>query len=89
MAEVTADVVEREVIAFIVKNFLFGNAADAPAPAASFMATGLIDSTGVLELVAHVESCYGISVADNELVPDNLDSVANIAAFVVRKKKGS
>jgi acyl carrier protein len=52
------------------------------------METALIDSTGILELVAHVESQYGVSVADDELVPENLDSVANIAAFVVRKKGG-
>lgn len=71
---------------FIVENFLFGNAADAPARDASFMETGLIDSTGILELVAHLESTYGMSVGDDQLVPENLDSVANIAAFVVRSK---
>lgn len=80
--------VERAVTAFIVENFLFGNAADAPAPATSFMETGLVDSTGILELVSFVENKYGISVADDELVPENLDSVGNIAAFVVRKQGG-
>jgi acyl carrier protein len=85
MPSVTADDVRREVTTFIVDNFLFGNSADAPAPEASFMETGLIDSTGVLELIAHLEAKYGISVADDEMVPQNLDSVANIAAFVVRK----
>jgi acyl carrier protein len=85
MATVTD--VEREVTAFIVDNFLFGNKADAPAADTSFMATGLVDSTGVLELVAHLESKYAFSVADDELVPDNLDSVGNIARFVVRKKQ--
>ena len=78
--------VEQAVTAFIVDNFLFGNKADAPAPDASFMETALIDSTGILELVAHLEAQYGISVADDELIPENLDSVRNIAAFVVRKK---
>jgi acyl carrier protein len=80
--------VEREVTAFIVDNFLFGNRADAPATDTSFMATGLVDSTGVLELVAHLEAKYGFGVADDELVPDNLDSVGNIARFVVRKQAG-
>ena len=80
--------VENAVTAFIVENFLFGNAADAPAPGTSFMETGLIDSTGILELVAFLESKYGLQVADDQLVPENLDSVANIAAFVVRKKGG-
>ena len=78
--------VERAVTAFIVENFLFGNTADAPAPGTSFMETGLVDSTGILELVTWLESQYGVSVGDDELVPDNLDSVGNIAAFVARKK---
>lgn len=80
--------VENAVTAFIVENFLFGNAADAPAPGSSFMETGLIDSTGILELVAFLEGKYGIQVADDQLVPENLDSVASIAAFVVRTKGG-
>ena len=78
--------VEQAVTTFIVDNFLFGNKADAPAPETSFMETALIDSTGILELVAHLEAQYGIAVGDDELTPDNLDSVRNIAAFVVRKK---
>lgn len=80
--------VQREVTAFIVSNFLFGNTAEAPTPATSFMETGLIDSTGVLELVAFVEEKYGFKVADDELVPENLDSVANLAAFVAKKAGG-
>lgn len=78
--------VEREITAFIVENFLFGNEDDAPAPSASFMDTGLIDSTGILELVGFIEDTYGITVEDDELVPENLDSVANIAGYVGRKK---
>ncbi len=80
--------VERDVTAFIVENFLFGNAADAPKPATSFMETGLIDSTGILELVSWLETQYGIAVGDDQLIPENLDSVANIAGFVVRTKGG-
>ena len=88
MPRATVEDVRAEVTTFIVDNFLFGNRADAPAPETSFMATGLVDSTGVLELVTHLESKYGVSVADDEMIPDNLDSVANIAAFVVRKQGG-
>jgi len=80
-----AATVERDVTAFIVENFLFGNQDEAPAPATSFLETGLVDSTGILELVAFIEEKYGVSVADDELVPENLDSVANLAGFVVRK----
>ena len=75
---------QRVVTAFIVDNFLFGNAADAPQPEASFMETGLIDSTGILELVAFIEGKYELAVGDDQLVPENLDSVANIAAFIAR-----
>lgn len=88
MAALDAGAVERAVTSFIVDNFLFGNASDAPKPSASFMESGLIDSTGVLELVAFVEEKYGFKVADDELVPENLDSVANLAAFVVKKAGG-
>ena len=85
MAALEVGAVERAITTFIVDNFLFGNAADAPSPATSFMETGLIDSTGVLELVAFVESTYSIKVGDDELVPENLDSVSNLAAFVAKK----
>lgn len=88
MASVTAEEAKQAITAFIVENFLFGNAKEAPAAEASFLETGLVDSTGVLEIVSFLEGKYGISVGDDELVPQNLDSVANLAAFVVRKKGG-
>lgn len=88
MATLDAAAVEREVTQFIVDNFLFGNAKEAPAANTSFMETALIDSTGVLELVAFVEEKYRFKVSDDELVPENLDSVANLAKFVVRKAGG-
>lgn len=52
---------------------------------ASFLEQGIIDSTGMLELVMFLETTYGIKVADNELVPDNLDSLNKLAAFIERK----
>jgi acyl carrier protein len=88
MGKVTDAEVRREVTTFIVENFLFGNAAEAPKPETSFLKTALIDSTGIVELADFLDSKFGISVADNEFVPENLDSVANIAAFVVRKQGG-
>lgn len=83
------DVVTRTVTAFLVKNFLFDNAADAPAPTASLMQTGIVDSTGVLEIVAFLEGEYGFAVADDELLPANFDSVTAIAAFVVKKQEAA
>lgn len=51
----------------------------------SFLQTGIIDSTGMLELVAFVEDTFGFKVADTELVPENLDSLDNLCRFVTKK----
>jgi len=51
----------------------------------SFINKGVIDSTGVLELVMHLEETYRIQVKDDELVPENLDSIDNLVAFISRK----
>ena len=74
-----------EIRAFIVANFLFGQAGDGFADDQSFLESGIIDSTGLLELVSFVEQRYGIAIADRELVPENLDSLRNISGFVARK----
>ncbi len=55
--------------------------------ATSFLERGILDSTGVIELVAFVESTFGIRVADEELVPANFDSLAALDAFIARKKR--
>ncbi|MBU8899958.1 acyl carrier protein [Corallococcus sp. H22C18031201] len=52
----------------------------------SFLRKGLIDSTGMMELVAFVESEFGIKLEDKELVPENLDSLSRVVAFVGRKQ---
>ncbi len=52
----------------------------------SFLEEGIIDSTGVLELVAFLEEHYGIRVEDEELIPENLDSIANICSFLEKKR---
>ena len=74
---------------FIVTNFLFG-ATDAKfSDDDSFLETSIIDSTGMLELVAFVETSFGIEVADTELVPENLDSISRLASFIEKKKVAS
>jgi len=83
----TTAAINVDVRQFIVDNFLFGqggrlNDHD------SFLEAGIIDSTGVLELVAYLEERYGIHIADHDLIPDNLDSVARVAEFVGRKLNG-
>lgn len=74
---------------FIIDNFLFGDASGrfAFTDDDSFQERGIVDSTGVLELVCHLEERYGIAVGDADLVPDNLDSVSKVAQFVERKQR--
>ena len=75
-----------EIRAFIVSNFLFGQEGSGLVDDQSFLESGVIDSTGLLELVSFIEEHYGISVGDRELVPENLDSLRNISQFVARKR---
>jgi acyl carrier protein len=71
---------------FVIQNFMFGQGAQL-ADEDSFLEAGLIDSTGVLELVGYLETQYGITVADEDLVPANLDSVDRVARFVEGKMR--
>jgi len=73
-----------EIRNFIVENFLYGQE-NGLEDDISFLEKGLIDSTGVLELVAFVEERYGISLEDEELIPENLDSINRLSAFVKNK----
>ncbi|MEQ1686868.1 MAG: acyl carrier protein [Burkholderiaceae bacterium] len=73
------------VRAYIVDNFIMGGNADHLKDADSFMETHVVDSTGFLELVTFLEETYGFAVLDDEMVPENLDSLDNIDAYVQRK----
>ena len=70
---------------FIFENFLFDLEEDALQNDTSFLDQGIIDSTGVLELVDWLEAEFQMMVADDELIPDNLDSVNQISAYIARK----
>ena len=69
---------------FIIENFLFGND-DGLNDGTSFLEEGIIDSTGVLELVTFLEEEFTIKINDEELIPENLDSVNNIAVYLATK----
>ena len=69
---------------FLTTNFYIADPDDL-ANDASLLGRGIVDSTGILEVVAFLESEFGVSVADEEMLPANLDSINNIAAFVQRK----
>jgi acyl carrier protein len=73
-----------QIRAFIIENFLFGNAAGF-ADDTSFLEEGIIDSTGVLELITFLEEEFAIKVDDQELTPENLDSVNNVLTFLEAK----
>ena len=73
-----------KIKAFIVENFLFGKD-NGLEDDTSFLEEGIIDSTGVLELVSFLEEEYGIAVEDEELIPENLDSIDNVTKYLERK----
>ena len=67
---------------FILENFMYGASAGSLDDSASLLDTGVIDSTGVMELVGFLEEEFGITIEDTELIPDNLDSVQKITSFL-------
>ena len=77
--------VEQEIRQFIIDNFLFGEVERSPANDDSLIEQGIVDSTGVVELVAFLESKFGIEIHANELIPANLDSLNKLLDFVARK----
>ena len=77
--------VEETIKNFILSTFIIE---ESPAPLGndqSFLESGIIDSTGMLELVSFIEEQFGIKIEDEELVPANLDSVNNVVGFINRK----
>ena len=71
---------------FIIENFLFEEDENLKEDT-SFLENGIIDSTGILELVMFIEETYGISVDDDEIVPENLDSISNITKYIQKKQE--
>ena len=78
--------IRQDLRTFIIGNFMFGQGGDSLTNSQSFLETGVIDSTGVLELISFLEQQYAITVEDDEVIPANLDSIDQIVAFVQRKQ---
>ncbi len=76
---------QNEIREFVINNFLYGDAARL-LDNESFMDSGIVDSTGILELITFLEKRYEIRIEPEEMLPDNLDSVSRVAAFLARKK---
>ena len=80
--------VTTDVQQFILSELSQGRGITAVDPTDNLLAKGIMDSHGVMELVAFLEERYGISVADEDLTPENFESVARIDEFVARKQDG-
>jgi len=81
--------IETDLRSFIRDNFLYGDDADSIPGGESMLQAGMIDSTGALELVGFLESHFGISIQDAEIVPENLDTIDALVAFVSSKLGGA
>jgi len=73
---------------YIIENFLYGEEGKL-SEETSFLGSSIIDSTGVLELVNYLEETFKIKVEDDEIIPENLDSMKNISLFLKKKLNGS
>ena len=78
-----------QIRGFLVENFLFGDEGPLQDDAMSLLDNGIMDSVGVMELVAFLEGDMGLQIDDVELVPENLDSIVNLVGFVERKREAS
>ena len=78
--------VKDEVRRYIEDNFIMGTRPKPVGDGESFLEGQVLDSTGFLELIAFLEEQYGIAVADEEMAPENLDSIDAIARYVARKR---
>jgi acyl carrier protein len=76
--------ISEKIRTMVVENFLFGNS-DGLSDDTSFLEEGIIDSTGVLELVSFIEESFSIQIDDEELIPENLDSINNVENFIKSK----
>jgi acyl carrier protein len=77
--------IDHQIREFIGENFLFGDDPNRLGGDESLVEAGVIDSTGVMELVTFLEGAFEVKVADEELVPRNLDSINNLVRFIEGK----
>ena len=75
------DAVKQKIKEFVVDNFLFGDGGQLQ-DQTSFLDEGIIDSMGILELIDFIDKEFNVAVADEELLPENLDSINNIVSFI-------
>lgn len=78
--------IEETIRHYILENFMFTHDESKLPDGASFLEDGIVDSTGILELVMFVEETFGIEVKDEDIIPENMDSVAQLAHYVRARK---
>jgi len=77
--------VEEMIRTYIAENMLFSDNGYPYSDSTSFLEEGIVDSMGIMELVMFVEENFNMTVEDEELVPDNFDSVGRLAAYIRSK----
>jgi len=77
--------VEDKLRTYVLENYLFTDDQSELDNADSFLDKGIVDSTGILEIIGFIEEEFGITVEDDEMVPENLDSINNLVAYIARK----
>ena len=80
--------IRQQIRNFVIENFLFGDGKGF-SDTDLLLEQGIIDSTGVLEMVTFVEETYGFKVEDDELIPENLNSIAFVSDYVIKKLETS
>jgi len=78
--------IKQTIRCYILENFLFTDDEAALQDDDSFLAGGIIDSTGILEIMLFIEEAFDIKVEDDEMLPEHLDSINNLVAFIQRKQ---
>jgi len=81
--------IKKTVRSYILENFLMGDAGEQLTDDRSFLDHHIIDSTGFIELVTFLEATYRIRIGDDEMIPENLDSLENVARFVAGKTQAA
>jgi acyl carrier protein len=73
---------------FIIDNFFYGADTNI-SPDTSFLGSNIVDSTGILEIVSFLQDTFNVTIDDDEMLPENLDSLKNIEQFLIRKLNGN
>ena len=71
---------------YVLENHLFTDDESRPQDSDSFLEGGILDSTGIMELILFIEETHGLKVTDEEMVPENLDAIDNLVAYIERKQ---